>query len=181
MVSRMAEQTQKQPLLLALGRGYNGFYCPETRFHLIGVMKPQAIYPSATLSEDVKRGLRGGSLIDVNKILTEEDVAPGKGFTAHVTSGEMKKELAIKQEEQIKADEAKGQEPVAIDNQVGELMSEADLDAATGKVLLAFVDKTDGLTLEGLGLTAKPRVEDLREALKKHFGYITEESAEDTE
>lgn len=177
----MAEQTQKQPLLLALGRGYNGFYCPETRFHLIGVMKPQAIYPSATLSEDVKRGLRGGSLIDVNKVLTEADVAPGKGFTQNITSGDVKKDLAVKQEEKLKAEEAQGKEQVAIDQQVGELMSEADLDAATGKVLLAFVEKTEGLTLEGLGLNAKPRVEDLRDALKKHFGYITEESTNDTE
>lgn len=174
MVSRMAEQTQKQPLLLALGRGYNGFYCPETRFHLIGVMKPQAIYPSETLSEDVKRGLRGGSLIDVNKVLTEADVAPSKGFSEHITSGEVKKALAVKHEEKIKAEEEEGKEPVSLDEQAGEMMSEADIDAATGKVLLSFVEKAEDLTLEGLGLNAKPRVEDLREALKKHFGYIAE-------
>ena len=163
----------KKPIVLGLGRGYNGFYCPETRFHLIGVMRPTGVYPSDVLSEDVKRGLRGGSLIDVNKVLTEADILPGKNFVQHTSSGDVKKILAVKQEEQAKEESNEGTSP-SLDERVGTMLSEADIDTGSSKVLLAFVEKTEGLTLEGLGLSSKPRVDDLRDALKLHFGYITE-------
>lgn len=162
----------KQPLLISLGRGFNGFYCPETRFHLIGVVKPQGIYPAETLSEDVKRGLRSGSLIDVNKVLTEDDVKPGTTFVAHVTSGERKKEIAIQVEEQLKADEGKDKtEDEKLAEETGELLSETDVMTNSGKVLIAYIEKTDGISLESLGLTGGSKVADIREALNKHFGY----------
>ena len=176
----MAEQENK-PVVLALGRGYNSFFCPETRFHLIGVMRPSGVYPSKTLSEDVKRGLRGGSLIDVNKVLTEADVLPGDKFAQHTTSGEVKKKLAVQAEEQLKEADAKGEEQKPLNETVGSIMSETDIDTATSKVLLAFIEKHEDLTLEGLGLSSKPRVDDMRNALKLHFGYITELPTEQAE
>lgn len=177
----MAEE--KQPLLISLGRGFNGFYCPETRFHLIGVVKPQGIYPSETLSEDVKRGLRAGSLIDVNKVLTVDDVAPGKNFVEHITSGERKKQIAIQVEDQLKADEGKDKsEDELLAAETGDLLSESDVATNTGKVLLAYIEKTEGIDLESLGLTASSKVADIRVALNKHFGYgekpVDKEAAE---
>lgn len=162
----------KEPLLISLGRGFNGFYCPETRFHLIGVVKPQGIYPAEKLSEDVKRGLRSGSLIDVNKVLTVDDVAPGENFVAHITSGERKKDIAIQTEEKLKETAGVEKTPEQkLADETGEIMSESDIATNTGKVLLAYIEKTDGITLESLGLVASSKVSEIREALNKHFGY----------
>lgn len=166
----MAEE--KQPLVISLGRGFNGFYCPETRFHLIGVVKPKGIYPAATLSEDVKRALRSGTLIDVNRVLTEDDVKPGENFSAHITSGERKKNIAIQVEEQLKTEgTTEKSEDQRLAEETGELLSETDVATNSGKVLLAYIEKTDGIDLESLGLTAGSKVADIREALNKHFGY----------
>lgn len=164
----------KQPLLISLGRGYNGFYCPETRFHLIGVVKPQGIYPADKLSEDVKRGLRSGSLIDVNKVLTIDDVAAGENFMAHVTSGERKKDIMIQAEEKLKEEAGEDEKTAAqkLASETGEIMSEADIATSTGKVLFAYIEKTEGISLESLELTPNSKVADVRSALNKHFGYI---------
>lgn len=175
----MAEE-QKQPLVLALGRGYNGFYCPETRFHLIGGMRPQAIYPAAVLSEDVKRGLRGGTLVDVNKILTAEEIKPGKGFVYGTTAQDRKKaiqeqaeEVIKKEQEQDKKDGIEGKDYVVpnLSKQQGDFLSEPDILAGTKKELLAYIDKTDGLELEALELTSRSTSDEVKEALLKHFGY----------
>lgn len=189
----MAEE-KKQPLVLALARGYNGFYCPETRFHLIGVMRPSAVYPHDTLSEDVKRGLRSGVLIDVNKVLTEEDIKPGKNFNYFVTSGDRKKQMQQIAEENIKKQVAEDKKNgVEKDDYVtqnlskvqGDILSEPDILASTKKDLLAYIEKV-GLELDELGLSARSTADEVREALLKHFGYNQKpvdvtKIAEDTE
>lgn len=171
---------QKQPLVIGLGRGFNGFYCPETRFHLIGVIKPSAVYTAAKLSEDVKRGLRGGSLIDVNKLLTLDDLKPGDTFVANITSVDRKR-ANIELGEQIALDEHKSDVAAGTekDNYVlpdfskesGEFLSEPDILTGTKKELLAYIAKTDGLDLAELGLTTRSDAEDVKRALISHFGY----------
>lgn len=174
----MAEQ--KQPLVLALGRGYNGFYCPETRFHLVGVMKPQALFTAKALSEDVKRGLRTGVLVDVNKVLTEEEIKPGKDFVHFVTSSDRKKAILVQADELAANDQKKDKENgeekddyVAPDfsKDSGELISESDILTKTKKELLAFIDKTDELSLEALELTSRSTTDEVKEALLIHYNY----------
>lgn len=170
----------KQPIVLALGRGYNGFFCPETRFHLVGVMKSQAVYTATSLSEDVKRALRGGTLVDVNRVLSDEDKAPGKNFIYNTTSGERKKTILIQADEAAKEkkaeDAANGNEAddyVApnLSEQTGELLSESDIVSGTKKELLAFIEKTEDMELETLELNSRSNAEEIKDALLKHFGY----------
>lgn len=166
----------KQPVVIGLGRGYNGFYCPEAKFHLIGGLRPQAAYPSAVLSEDVKRGIRSGSLIDVNRVLSDDDIKPGATFAAHVTSGDRKKQIQIQTEEDTKlVDPDTQSEQEKLEKQSGEFLSETDVATNTGKVLFAYIEKTEGLSLELLGLTKSSTVGDVRAALNKHFGYAQTE------
>lgn len=169
----------KQPLVLRLGRGFNGFFCPETRFHLVGVMKPQAVYTAAFLSEDVKRGLRGRTLIDVNGILSEDEIKPGKGYVHNVNASDRKKQILIQAEEQAKEkQESDAEKGIEKDDYLspdadahGELISEPDILSGTKKELLAFIEKTDGLELEALDLNSRSGAEEVKTALLKHFGY----------
>lgn len=169
----------KQPLVLRLGRGFNGFFCPETRFHLIGVMKPQAVYTAAFLSEDVKRGLRGRTLIDVNGILSEDEIKPGKGYVHNVNASDRKKQILIQADEQAKEkQEADAEKGIEKDDYLtpdadahGELISEPDILSGTKKELLAFIEKTEGLELEALDLNSRSGAEEVKTALLKHFGY----------
>lgn len=170
----------KQPLVLRLGRGFNGFFCPETRFHLVGVMKPQAVYTAAFLSEDVKRGLRGRTLIDVNGQLTEDDIKPGKGYVHNTNASDRKKQILIQADEQAKAkQESDAEKGIEKDDyvtpdasaQTGELISEPDIHSSTKKELLAYIEKTEGLELEALDLHSRSGAEEVKAALLKHFGY----------
>lgn len=174
----MAEE--KQPLVLALGRGYNGFYCPETRFHLIGIMKPQDFYTASSLSEDVKRGLRGGTLVDMNDSLTKEDLKPGKGFNEHTSSSDRKKELSVETEEDIKKQKTEdiknGEEKddysaTDFSGKHGTILSEPDILSGTKKELLKFVEDTEGIDMDSLELNARSNVQEIKDALISHFGY----------
>lgn len=174
----MAEQ--KQPLVFALGRGYNGFYCPETRFHLVGGLKPQAVYSAAKLSEDVKRALRGGTIVDVNNLLTEEDIKPNKGTVAAVTSSDRKKAILIQAEEMAKeeraADKKSGEEKddyIAPDfkGQKEQLISEPDILSFDKKELLKFIEDHEELSLEELELNSRSTKDDIQKALMTKLGY----------
>lgn len=176
----MAEAEQKQPLILSLGRGYNGFYCPETRFHLIGNLRPQGIYPAAVLSEDVKRGLRGGTLVDVNGLLKKEDLAPAKGVQTPINSSERKKAILIqadeiaKQEQKLDMQDENYKDDYVTPNfndQQGALLSESDIQSASKKELVAFIEKTEELDLEALKLNSRSTLDDMKEALMTHYGY----------
>lgn len=165
----MAEE--KQPILLALGRGFNGFYCPKTRFHLVGVVKPQGIWPEGVdLTDDAKRALRGGTLIDVHKVLEPSSLDFKVTAETPMNTSDRKKQQLLQQEEgQKQAQEdgtltPEGQAP----KEQGELLSETDIDEATKKELEAFIKKNE-LQLEGIN--SRATADDLKEALKVHFGY----------
>lgn len=166
----------KQPILLALGRGHNGFYCPQSRFHLVGKLKPQAHWPAdLPFTDDIKRGVLSGTLIDVNKVLTFDKV--NYEFTADtpVNSGDRKKQQLIDAEEAAKKAVEEGRDPE--DKEQGELLSESDIDESEKKDLLAFIKKND-LQLEGLN--SRSNLDEVKAALKLHFGYTKaeEEKAE---
>lgn len=176
----MEETKQPQLLVLALGRGYNGFYCPETRFHLVGVMRPSAVYPFGTLSEDVKRGLRGGTLIDVNGAIEKEALKPGKGFVYGTTSSDRKKAITVQADDIVKkeqdADIKLGVEKddyaaPNFANTQGELISEPDIQTSTKKNLTEFIDKAEGIDLDSLGLNSRSTLDEMKEALMEHYGY----------
>lgn len=162
-----------QPVVIGLGRGFNGFYCPEAKFHLIGGLRPVASYTAATLSEDVKRGIRAGSLIDVNKVLSEDDIKPDYKYGQHMTSGDRKKAIQIQVEEALDTakPDADKSEKEKLEEETGELLSETDIATGTSKVLIAYINKTEGISMESLGLTGSSRVGDIRNALNAHFGY----------
>jgi hypothetical protein len=173
----MAEE--KQPILLGLGRGYNGFYCPETRFHLVGVMRPQAHWPvDRPLTDDVKRALRGGTLVDVNGVLASEDVEFKVTESTPSSSSDRKKaQLLAKEEEQKQAQEdGTADEEGNPKKEQGELLSEPDIDEASAKDLKEFVKKNK---LELEGINSRSNADELKEALKLHFGYIKAEEKDE--
>lgn len=159
------QNVEQKDILLALGRGYNGFYCPESRFHLIGVVRPQAYWPKGLpLTEDAKRAISGGTIVDVNKVLSTDDVKFQIHGTTPTSSSDRKKV------QQVQADEMReeaGEEVVAVDKEKN-VLSEPDIDTATKKELDAFM-KENEITLEGVN--SRTKLEDLQEALKVHFGY----------
>lgn len=165
----MAEQ---QPILLRLGRGHNGFYCPESRFHLVGVIKPQALWPEGKeLTTDVKRGVRTGTLVDVNKVLTEKDLELNNIGSLPFNTADRKKAQLIAQEEEQKEATEQGtlKEDGTVPAEQGELLSEPDIDSADKKTLQAFI-KDNNITLEGIN--SRSTADELKTALKLHFGYI---------
>lgn len=159
------QNVEQKDILFALGRGYNGFYCPESGFHLIGVVRPQGYWPKGfPLTDDAKRALAGGTIVDVNKVLTEEDIKFRIHGSTPTSSADRKKIQQIQAEEVIAE---QGEEPVAVDKEKN-VLSEPDIDTATKKELDAFM-KENEITLEGVN--SRTKLEDLQEALKVHFGY----------
>ena len=161
--------TTEQPLVFVLGRGHNGFYCPESNFHLIGELRPRQVYPHKELTDAVRAGVRYGILIDINGVLKPEDITVRKGADTYNTSEDLREQ--IRGTEVVEAKEEQTTEDIT----KSIVMSEEDIDDATNKVLLAFIENNEDLTLEGLGLSTKPRVEEVRTALKAHYGYIKTE------
>lgn len=163
--------SEKQPILLALGRGYNGFFCPESRFHLVGVVKPQAHWPEkVALTKDVKRGLRGGTLVDVNKVLTPEDIDFKITADTPISATDRKKQQLLDAEnEQVEASEAgELKEDGTVNKEQGTLLSEPDIDTANKTELISFIKKNE---IELEGINSRSTADDLKEALKLHFGY----------
>lgn len=158
------QKAEQKDILLALGRGYNGFYCPESRFHLIGVVKPQAYWPKGLpLTEDAKRGVAGGTLVDVNGVLPADEVKFQAHGTTPMSSSDRKKAQQVEMEEQgVDA----GMEDYVADKSI---MSEPDIDNATKKELDAFIKK-NAIVLDGVN--SRTNLDDLKEALKVHFGYV---------
>ena len=172
----MAEE--KQPVILALGRGFNGFYCPKTRFHLVGIVKPQAVWPEGVaLTDDVKRALRGGTLVDVNQTLSAEDISFKVTAETPMTSSDRKKQQLLDSEENQKLASEEGtlKEDGSTPEEQSDLLSETDIDQADKKTLTAFIKKND-LQIEGVN--SRTGVDDLKTALKVHFGYAEAEAAE---
>jgi hypothetical protein len=166
----MAEQKLR---VFRLGRGYNGFYCPETRFHLMGGIKPQDVYPAdIPLSDAVKRGLRGGALVDVNKVVPIEEILTPKQLERY------KQEIAqakqeVKEEPQQVVQES--QKQVEVEETTDATTSEArlteeEIETKTKSELLEFI-KDNNLDLEQLGLNSRSNATEVKDALKKHFGY----------
>lgn len=167
----MAElQKQEQDILLALGRGYNGFYCPASRFHLIGVVRPQGFWPKGLpLTEDAKRAIAGGTIVDVNGVLSTEDVKFQIHGTTPLSSNDRKKIQQVEMEEQ---GVDIGMEDYTPDKAI---MSEPDIDSATKKEIDAFIKK-NAIVLEGVN--SRTNLDDLKDALKIHFGYKVAEEVE---
>lgn len=157
------QKAEQKDILLALGRGYNGFYCPESRFHLIGVVKPQAYWPKGLpLSEDAKRAIAGGTIVDVNNALSTEDVKFQIHGATPMSSNDRKKAQQVEMEEQ---GVDVGTEEYVADKAI---MSEPDIDSATKKELDAFIKK-NAIVLDGVN--SRTNLDDLKDALKVHFGY----------
>jgi hypothetical protein len=164
----MAEE--KQPILLRLGRGHNGFYCPESRFHLVGVIKPQAHWPAdKPFTTDVKRALRGGTLVDINKVAALNDLEIKSMEGLPMNTSDRKKEQLLAAEEAQKQAQEKGEE---IKPEQSDILSESDITGAEKKELVSFMKKNE-LDLEGIN--SRSNTDELKEALKKHFGYVAAE------
>lgn len=164
--------------LIRLQKGHNGFFCPDSRLHLIGGLKPQAFYPEGlALSDSVKRGLRGGSLVDVYGTCQEEltGVAPSvaQAVAAPVQAAVAPVAGSIIQDPLDKDPNA----PAGKDSEEdkNEFASKSyltgfEIDEATLKDLQAFIEGNQ-IPLEDLNLNSRSKLADVREALKKHFGH----------
>lgn len=159
--------TTKEGLILSLGRGHNAFYCDESNFHLIGELRPRQPYKYPTLTEAVKTGIRCGVLIDTAGLLKPEDIKRGEDADLYVTSEDVRERIRG-------AAVVENREETSEDITKSIVMAEEDINDATLKVLTSFVEKNEELSFESLGLTSKPRIDELRSALKKHYGYTKE-------
>lgn len=162
----MTEQVQSHTIGLA--RGHNGFFCPVSRFHLMGGIKPQGFWPAAApLTEAVKVGLRGGTLVDVQRSIPREAYASEAELAAKSAASLSKTtEDVIKNQANANAgvdgDTGSGFE--------GSSLTEDEIDNAKLKDLKEFVKKND-LSLDELGLDSRSDLEQYRDSLKLHFGY----------
>lgn len=160
--------------LLRLGRGYNGFFCPDSRFHLIGGIKPQGVYPAdVPLSESVKRGLRGGGLVDVNKVIPKEEILTAKQLAKLLAEqGEEVQEPVIakvpestpeasptKEDESDKKAEVKG-------------LTTEEIEKATKAELLEYIKENSDITLEDIDLNSRSNATEIKTALNKYFGHV---------
>lgn len=186
--------------LIALGKGYNGFFCPESRFHLMGGMKPQDYYPvGIPLSKAVKVGLRTGTLVDVNGTIDPSEYMNGPETMRKVVTIHPVNAAAVAQAAQLQvAEENKdgggegGGNGESDDNnpdsnqnngdpngnpQGGtelsldlERLTEEQIDTASRKFLLEYIEKHQ-ISKETLGLNSRSDAEEVKNALKIHFGY----------
>ena len=183
----MAEQKQR---LIRLGRGYNGFYCAETRFHLMGGMKPQDVYPAdRPLSDAIKRGLRGGTLVDVNRVIPLEELLTPKQLAKFKAQSQEQAPTEVVPTQEVKPQEStqvedKGEEAPegdAQDNVSDDTTDNADstdavvlsaeeIEAKTKGELLDLIKEQD-LSLDELGLNSRSNASEVKAALNKHFGH----------
>jgi len=191
--------------LIALGKGYNGFFCPESRFHLMGGMKPQDYYPvGIPLSKAVKVGLRTGTLVDVNGTIDPNEYVNGPDTMRRVVTVQPVNAAAIVQAAQIQSAQAKADESAKKEGDDGgqavdeggsndkstqsdsdqndtpqsgnelslesERLTEEQIDNASRKFLLEYIEKHQ-ISKETLGLNSRSDAEEVKNALKIHFGY----------
>jgi hypothetical protein len=205
--------------LIALGKGYNGFFCPESRFHLMGGMKPQDYYPvGIPLSKAVKVGLRTGTLVDVNGTIDPNEYMNGPDTMRRVVTVQPVNAAAIVQAAQIQSAQVKADEGAKKDGGDGgktdenakkeggdggqvvdeggsndqstqsdsdqndtpqsgnelslesEGLTEEQIDNASRKFLLEYIEKHQ-ISKETLGLNSRSDAEEVKNALKIHFGY----------
>lgn len=181
----MAEN-QVQAHLISLGRGHNGFFCPDSRFHLMGGVKPQAYWPAAApLTQAVKVGLRAGSLRDVNgTIPLEAYYYKGKNVVAAqpVKPESDDDDFIMDDDDKSPANDGKTPEGDGKDQAPGgndgndgnapdgDKLTEEQIDATGRKDLLAYIKKHD-IDMATLDLNSRSTEEDIKNALKIHFGY----------
>lgn len=135
--------------LFRLNRGYAGFYCPDTRLNLIAGIRPQGVYPSdIPLSQAVITGLKGGTIMDVNGVITEDDLA-GKAPT----------NIA----EQMEANGIELDQPRAL--------SEVEIDGITSKKEMQMAIKEARIDPRKLEVDGSASLEELKAAVKAYYGY----------
>ncbi|WP_422661763.1 hypothetical protein ACK8P5_25755 (plasmid) [Paenibacillus sp. EC2-1] len=186
--------------IIKLARGYNGFFCPQTRFHLIGNIKPQAQYPAdLPLSDSIKRGLRGGTLIDVNKVFSKEDLSlkgvpvaveikrntPSvsldpvtlKQAGEDVQAGEYAQSdkdatssVGLDQESQNTSQSVSGTEGDVLYGELSALSKE-EIDNGKRSDLIDFI-KGNEIDMAELDLNSRSGIDEIKVALRKKFGYI---------
>lgn len=182
----MAEnQPTVESYLIGLGRGRSGFFCPESRFHLMGGVKPQEFWPvAAPLTSAVKVGLRAGSLRDVYGNIPFEAYASKKELAKLAKSALSEDEDFIMDDEDQTGGKQPAKDPVdpnagsgSDDDEGGKAptpdgdkLTEAQIDEASLKDLKAFI-KDHELSMEDLGLNSRSNLDEVRHALKVHFGY----------
>lgn len=156
--------------LIRLARGKNGFFCPVSRFHLIGGIRPQDVYPAGRpLTEALKRGLKYGSLVDVNGSFTEEL----NGGTPSVNAPVATASVAPAQNQQAVTPPADLPpivgSPIDFDYETAVSLTLEQIEAATKKQLVAFIEG-NSIDLVDLDLNSRSKEEDYKEALKRKFG-----------
>jgi hypothetical protein len=159
----MAEKTAKAPSvthhLFRLQRNVNGFFCPDSRIHLIGGLRPQAKYPAGVgLTPALKRALLGGTIIDVNGTVTQEEL---EGKTVVTGAGPAAKSIT----------QALAEAGHVIETKLP--ITEVEVDAMSRSELLDYVKKNKiNLNQYNGSLNNKSATEEWRDALKVHLGFI---------
>ncbi|MNP05719.1 hypothetical protein D3C76_976770 [compost metagenome] len=188
----MADE-QVQFHTIRLGRGRNGFFCPESRFHLMGGVKPQDNWPAAApLTQAVKTGLGAGSLVDVYGTIPAEALLTPKQLRKLAEGGKV-----VEEDEDFIMDDDDDKQPAGGGNAPdsnanadanddanagsdddnedgkapeGDKLTEEQIDGSTLKNLKAFIKEKE-LSMEDLGLNSRSDLDEYRHALKVHFGY----------
>ena len=164
--------------LIRLARGKNGFFCPVSRFHLIGGVKPQDVYPAGLpLSDAVKRGLQFGGLIDVSGSFQEElnGVKPSVDApvaTATVGADNQPPTPPVTPPQQPQEPQAPVTPPAGdgneFDYETAVSLTLEQIESATKKQLVAFIEG-NSIDLVDLDLNSRSKEDDYKEALKKYF------------
>lgn len=170
--------------LIGLARGKNGFFCPVSRFHLVGGATPRRQWPAqAPLTQAVKVGLRSGTLVDVNRNIPFEAYAT-KSQLAMKFMAEQKAKEEGKSVEEIAPQVADPVAPTAPDaatgvesqptegapSEDGAILTEKEIDEMSKKDLLNFI-KEQGIEKEELDLNNRSDEGEIKHALKVHFGH----------
>lgn len=154
--------------LFRLNQGYGELFCPETRFHLIRGIRPQGVYPAdLPLSEILKRGLRGGTILDVNGAVSEDEL---KGLPRSVES----EESTIVQkapQETVEAPVVESTDQAEeVKEEAAEGLSVEDINEMTKAEMKEFIEQNN-LSNEELGLNSRSNADEHKDALKKYFGH----------
>jgi len=175
--------------LIGLARGRSGFYCPVSRFHLVGGAMPRKEWPAqAPLTQAVKVGLRSGTLVDMYKNIPFEAYATKSQLAAALmadikqkqdgredetptpptapTAPDALKEVGEPSETPPQENEPSGEKT----NDGGKVLTEEEIDGMSKKDLLNFI-KEQGIEKEELDVNNRSDEDEIKHALKVHFGH----------